>query len=72
MPMETVHEALFKAGMIGEEQKKKKEKKDQERQYYQYHKRSVGHSIQDCQDFLDLIQEMMDEGKIEFCKKTEG
>ena len=41
-------------------------------QYYQYHKRSVHHSIQDCQEFLGLVQEMMNEGKIEFCKEVEG
>ena len=29
----------------------------------------MGHSIQDCQDFLGLVQELMDEGRIEFCKK---
>ena len=35
-----------------------------------YHKRSVGHSIQDCQHFLELVQEMMDEGVMKFCKET--
>ena len=32
----------------------------------------MGHSIQDCQEFLRLVQEMMNEGKIEFCKEVEG
>ena len=32
----------------------------------------MGHSIQDYQDFLGLVQELMDEGKIEFCKKIKG
>ena len=71
MSMETVYEALLKTGMLDEEQEKKEEKKDQEGEHCQYHKGSVGHSIQDCQDFLDLMQEMMDEGKIEFCKEVE-
>ena len=70
MPMETVYEALLKAGMLDEEQEKKKEKKDQERRYCQYHKRLMGHSIQDCQDFLNLVQEMMGEERVEFCKET--
>ena len=48
MSMETVYEALLKAGMLEEEQEKKKEKKDQEREHYLYHKGSVGHSIQVC------------------------
>ena len=32
----------------------------------------MGHSIQDCQDFLDLVQELMDEGRIEFYKEVKG
>ena len=72
MLMGTVYEALLKVGMLEEEQEKKKEKEDEERQYCQYHKRTVGHSIQDCQEFLGLVQEMMNEGKIEFCKEVEG
>ena len=32
----------------------------------------MGHSIQDCQDFLELVQEMMNEGVIEFCKEIKG
>ena len=45
MPMETVYEALFKAGMLDKEQEKKEEKEDQEGQYCLYHKWSMGHSI---------------------------
>ena len=37
-----------------------------------YHKGSVGHSIQDCQDFLELVQEMMNKGVMEFCKEIKG
>ena len=46
---------------------------DREKQYCLYHKRSVGHSIQDYQHFLKLVQEMMNERVMEFCKeiKTE-
>ena len=67
-----MYEALIKADMLGEEQEKKEENKDGEGQYCQYHKRFVGHSIQDCQEFFGLVQEMMNEGKIEFCKEVEG
>ena len=72
MPMGTVYEALFKAKMLDEEQEKKEENEDGEGQYCQYHKRPAGHSIQDCQDFLDLVQELMDEGRVEFCKEVKG
>ena len=30
----------------------------------------MGHSIQDCQDFLEPVKEMMNEGVMEFCKET--
>ena len=55
MPMETVHKTLLKVSRLDEEQEKKKENEYGEGQYCQYHKRPVGHSIQDCQDFLDLV-----------------
>ena len=71
MPMETVYETLLKVDILGEEQEKKEKNKDGEGQYCQYHKRFVGHPIQDCQEFLGLVQEMMNDGKIEFCKKIE-
>ena len=32
----------------------------------------MGHSVQDCQDFLGRVQELMDEGRIEFCKEMKG
>ena len=69
MSMETVYEALLKARMLEEEQKKKKEKEDQKGEHCLYHKGSVGHSIQDCQDFLKLVQEMMNKGVMKFCKE---
>ena len=71
MPMRTVYEALFKAEILDEEQEKK-ESEDKEGQYCQYHQKPVDHSIQDCQDFLDLVQGLMDEERIEFCKEVKG
>ena len=55
MPMETVYKTLLKARMLDEGQEKKEENEDREGQYCLYHKRSVGHSIQDCQEFLGLV-----------------
>ena len=72
MFMEMVYEALLKAGMLEEEQEKKKGKKDQEGEHCLQHKGSVGHSIQDCQDLLDLVQEIMNKRVMEFCKKIKG
>ena len=69
MSMEMVYEALLKAAMLEEEQEKKE---DQEGEHCLYHKGSVDHYIQNCQDFLELVQEMMNEGVIEFCKEIKG
>ena len=55
MPTKIVHKSLLKAGMFNGKQEKKKEIDDREGQYCQYHERSVGHFIQDCQDFLELV-----------------
>ena len=61
-----------KASMLDEEQEQKEEIEDRRGQHCQYHERSMGHFVKDCQDFLKLAQEMMDKGIIEFCKETEG
>ena len=55
MPIETVYVALFKAGMLDKEQEKEEEKEDREGQYCLYHRRFVGHFIQSCQHFLELV-----------------
>ena len=51
-------------------QEKKEEETSQEKAYCHYHNEMMGHSIQECTEFLKMIQEMMDEGGIEFCGKT--
>ena len=52
MLMGTVYEALFKAGMLEEEQEKEEEKKDREGQHCLYHKRFVGHPFKIVRSFL--------------------
>ena len=37
--------------------------------YCQYHDKVMGHSIQECPEFLKVVQEMMNKGEIEFCGK---
>ena len=71
MPMKLVHEVLIKAGILEGCQRKEKEAKDQEKCFYQYHGSTTGHAIQECPDFLELIQKMMNEGELEFCGKME-
>ena len=70
MPMGTVYEALFKVEMLDEKQEKKEnEDGEGEGQFCQYHQKLVGHFTQDCQDFLDLVQELWMKGELNFAKK---
>ena len=69
MSMGMVYDVLLKVGMLEEEQEKKEEKEDQKMEHCLYDKGFVGHSIQVCQDFLELVQEMMNEGVMVFCKE---
>ena len=71
MPMRLVHEVLVKAGRLGVCLRKKDELKDQGKRFCQYHGSTTGHSIQECPDFLELVQKMMNEGELEFCGKIE-
>ena len=71
MPMKLVHEVLVKAGRLEGCQKNEEETKDQEKCFCQYHRSTTDHSVQECLDFLELIQEMMNEGELEFCGKVE-
>ena len=70
MPMRLVYEALVKAGRLKGRQGKEDEEMNQDKGYCQYHGKMTGHSIQECPEFLKMIQEMMNGGKIEFCGKT--
>ena len=70
MSIRLVHEALVKAGRLKGRQGKEEEEMNQEKAYCQYHDKTTGHSIQECPEFLKMIQEMIDGGKIEFCGKT--
>ena len=71
MPVGLVYEALVKVGQLEGRQGKEEKIKDQVECFYQYHGRTTDHSIQECQEFLNLVQEMMNEGKMEFCGKME-
>ena len=62
---------MVKAGRLGDCLRKEDEVKDQEKHFCQYHGSATGHAIQECPDFLKLIQEMMNEGELEFCGKME-
>ena len=66
MPMKLVHEVLGKAGKLAGYPRKEEEAKEQEKCFYQYHGSTTDHSIQECPDFLELIQKMMNEGELEF------
>ena len=65
MPMKLVHEVLVKADKLEGCQKKEEATKDQEKCFCQYHGSTTNHSIQECPDFLELIQEMMNEEELD-------
>ena len=71
MPMKLVHEVLVKGGRLEGYQSKEEERKGQEKCFYQYYRSTTDHSIQECPNFLELIQAMMNEGELEFCGKVE-
>ena len=71
MPMKLVHEVLVKAGRLEGCQRKEEETKDQEKCFCQYHGSTTDHHIQECPNFLEIIQEMMNERELEFCGKME-
>ena len=60
MPMRLVYEALVRAGRLKGKQEKKEEEMSQKKAYCQYHDEVMGHPIQECLEFLEKIQEMMD------------
>ena len=70
MPMRLVYEALVKVGRLKGEQGKEEGEIDQEKCYCRYHGEAMGHPIQECPEFLEIIQEMVNKGEIEFCGKT--
>ena len=71
MPMRLVHEVLVKASRLGGCLRKEDELKDQGKHFCQYHGGAAGHAIQECPDFLELVQKMMNEGELEFYGKIE-
>ena len=71
MPMKLVHEVLVKTDRLEGHPGKEEETKDQEQCFCQYYGSTLDHSIQECPNFLELIQEMMNNGELEFCGKVE-
>ncbi|XP_017974534.1 PREDICTED: uncharacterized protein LOC108661595 [Theobroma cacao] len=67
-PMQKVFETLVKADMleVWPECSDVNDSGDIQEPYCLYHKRCVGHLIQDCSSFRKEVQRMMDESRIEF------
>ena len=70
MPMRLVYQALVKADRLKDRRGKEDEEMNQEKGYCEYHGKMIGHPIQECPKFLEMIQEMVNKGEIEFCGKT--
>ena len=67
MPLKLVYKVLRKTGRLEGCQRKEEEAEGQEKCCCQYHEGANGHVIQECPDFLELVQKMMTEGELEFC-----
>ena len=71
MPMVLVYKALVKAGRLKSGQEKKEKEMNRGECFCQYHKKTMDHSIQECPEFLKIVQVMMNEREKEFCGKIE-
>ena len=67
--MEEVYEVLVKIGAILEKvvSTKEKEKRDC---YCHYHATCTGHTIQECEDFIKLLQARINQREIEFSEEV--
>ena len=72
--MASIYEALVKGGIL--QSKVKEEKKNSEEQleemqkcFRDHHTGYVGHVVQDCEEFRNIIQALMDKKEIEFSEK---
>ena len=68
MPIGLVYEALVKTGLLKNGQEKEEEKMNWEECLCQYHEKTMDHSIQECPEFLKMVQVMMNDGEIELWK----
>ena len=71
MPVRLLYKALVKAGRLKDGQGKEEEEINREKHFCQYHGRTMDHFIQGCPEFLTIVQEMMNEGEIEFYERME-
>ena len=74
--MVSVYEALVKGGIL--QSKVKEGEKNSEEQFEEmqicfcdYHAGYVGHVVQDCEEFRNIVQALMDKKEIEFFEKIE-
>ena len=72
-PMIKVFKAFVMAKIISK-RKEEEEIKEMKKKgcYCLFHQDFADHIIQDCPDFLSLVQKMNDDGEIKFCTRIEG
>ena len=71
MLMGLVYEALVMVSRLKNRQGKEEKEMNREECFCQYHRKTMDHSIQECPEFLKLVQEKINEGEMEFCGKME-
>ena len=62
---------LVKSGRLKGGQGKEEEKMNREKCFCRYYRKTMDHSIQECPEFLRLVQEKINEGEKEFYGKME-
>ena len=66
-----VFKVLIVAKIISGRKKEEVKKIEKKGCYCLFHQDFVNHIIQDCSNFLNLVQRMIDDREIEFCIKVE-
>ena len=61
----------LRRGRLKGGQEKEEKEMNQEKFFCQYHRKTMDHSIQECPEFLKLVQEKINEGEMEFCGNME-
>ena len=64
--MGVIHEKLVQVRFLRPKRRETVEKEKLNKDYYLYHAEIQGHGIQECNEFREIVQSLIDRKKIEF------
>ena len=70
-PMKVIHKELVQVGFLQSKRGEAIKKEKMSKGYCQYHAEIRGHDMQECTEFRDLVQNLMDRKEIEFSKSND-